>query len=225
MSLTRSKAILELGKRLVSQLDVNNDLLAAWMAHYVAQRIEAAEKAPPEDQSVAQAACANAILELWRYRSSLPDHLRPFRDLEPILRTLAFLDVDRADFHYYPAALREAATADADEDVKQWIELAIGLDYSARLLIQSALRSAAYRGAAQAEPWVELARRAGADEGAERAIVKFVRAGDEDTEVDASGTDAELLDRLSRLESFAELALVIAKDIRTELGLKDTEEE
>ena len=148
MSLTRSSAVLELGKKIVAQLDGKDDLLASWMAHYIAQRIEEAENASAEAKLTAEDVCANAILELWRYRSYLPNHLRPFGELEPIQRTLASLDVDGTDYRYHPTILHEAATADAEDDAKQWLELAIGLDYSARLLIQSALRSA-LRGAAR----------------------------------------------------------------------------
>ena len=218
MLLTRSEAVLELGKKLVAQLDASDDLLVSWMAHYIAQRIEAAERAPAEGKAAAQDACAKAILELWQHRSSLPDHLRPLGELESIQRTLALLDLDHTDHRYYPTVLREAATANADENAKQLLELAIGLDYSARLLIQLALRSAAHRAASQAEAWVELARTAGAEEGAERAIVKFVRGGDEETEAGESGQDTALLDKLSRLESFAQLAMAVASDLRAELA-------
>lgn len=223
MSLTRSSAVLELGKKLVAQLDCEDDLVASWMAHYIAQRIEEAEDASAEAKLAAEDACAKAILELWQYRSSLPSHLRPFGELEPIQRTLASLDVDRTDYRYHPTILREAATADADEDVKEWIELAIGLDYSARLLIQSALRAAAQRAASQAEPWVELAGRASADEGVERIIVKFVRGGDEETEPEKSALDAALLDQAARLESFAKLGALMAKELRAELDLGSAE--
>jgi hypothetical protein len=190
------------------------------MAHYVAERIEAAEKAPAEVKSAAQDDCAKAILELWRHKNSLPSRLRLFRELEPIQRTLAVLDVCSRDHRYYPAVLREAATADADDDAKEWLELAIGLDYSARLLIQFALRSAAHRAASQAAPWVELALKAGADEDAESAIVKFVREVDGDDEIDETAPSAALLEKLSRLESYARLALMLAKDLRDESGLK-----
>lgn len=224
MSLTRSSAVLELGKKIVAQLDGKDDLLASWMAHYIAQRIEEAENASAEAKPTAEDACAKAILELWRYRSSLPNPLRPFGELEPIQRTLASLDVDETDYRYHPTILREAATADADDDAKQWLELAIELDYSARLLIQSALRAAAQRASSQAEPWVELARRSGADEGVERAIVKFVRGADEETEADRNGLHAELLEQVSRLEEFAELAMLIASNLRAEIGVDGPEE-
>lgn len=225
MSLTRSEAVLELGKKLVTHLGAGDDLLASWMAHYVAQRIEAAEKALPEDRGMAQEACARAILELWRYRSSLPVHLRPLEELEPIQRTLASLDVDRTDYRYYPEALRQAATADADEPAKQWLDLALGIDLTARLLIRFALRSAADRAASQAEPWVELALNAGADEGPESVVIRFVRVGDEEHESKEDERDDALTDRLSQLESFAELANLLARDLRGELSPETAEEE
>ncbi|WP_200384857.1 AVAST type 3 anti-phage proein Avs3b [Rhodocyclus tenuis] len=225
VSLTQSKAVLELGKRLVAQLDTNDDLLASWMSHDIAQRIDAAEKAPAEAKGLAHEACAKAILELWRYRNALPDHLRPLGEIEPVLRTLASLDVDQTDYRFYPQVLREAATTNADEDAKQWLEFAIGLDYTARLLIRFALSSAAHRAAAKAEPWIEIARQAGADEGVEGTVVKFVVSGDEAGEADKGKQHAALRDKLSRMESFANLAASLAKELRAQLGSDDLEKE
>lgn len=225
MSLTRSKAVLDLGKQLVAQLDTDDDLLASWMAHDIAQRIEAAEKAPEKAKAVAQDACAKAILDLWKYRGALPSHLRPLGELEPVLRTLVSLDVDRTDYRYYPQALREAATADADEATKQWLDLAIGLDYTARLLIQFALRSAAHHAASQAEPWVELARQAGADNGTEEIVIKFILRGDE-TEVEGGNKQNNALrDKLERLKAFSELALSVANDYQARLTSNDAHDE
>lgn len=225
MSLTRSKAILELGKRLVAQLNTDDDLLASWMAHDIAQRIDAAEKAPTETKATAQDACAKAILELWRYRHALPGHLRPFGELDPLLRTLTSLDVDHTDYRYCAPALRKAATADADGVTKQWLELAIGLDQTARLLIQFALRSAARNAASKAKPWVELALQAGADESAEEIIIKFVLRGDGAAEVDEDMQDDVLLDKLSQVESFANLATSLVRDFQAQLGSDDAEKE
>ncbi len=72
-------------------------------------------------------------------------------ELEPVVRAIASLDVEESDYRYYPDALREAATAHADEETKQWLDLAFGLDYSARLLISFALTSAAQRAVAGSE--------------------------------------------------------------------------
>jgi len=225
VSLTRSEAVLELGRRLVAQLDASDDLLASWMAHYVAQLIEEAEKAPPGAWGAAKEACAKAILELWQYRSALPSHLRPLGELEPVSRTLATLDFDQTDYRYYPQALREAATANADEDTKQWLDLAIGLDYTARVLIQFALRAAADRAASEAEPWIEVARQTGAVEGTEEVVVNFVLERDDTTEPNEDKQTAALRDKLSRLESFASLAAGLVEDIQAQLGSDDAKEE
>ena len=222
MSLTRSSAVLELGKRLVSQLDVADDLLASWMAHYIAQRIKETEEAPEEAKAAASDSCAKAVLEIWQHRSSLPEQLRPLRDLEPVLRTIASLDVDQTDYRYYPEVLREAATADADEDAKKWLTLATGLDYSARLLMQFVLQSAAHNAASQAAPWVELARHAGAGEDAERTVVTFILENDDAGRM--SRSEASLKDRISRLERFAGLAQTVAAELRAQLDSDDSQE-
>jgi hypothetical protein len=206
-------------------LGAGDDLLASWMAHYIAERMEAAENARDEDRGPAQDACAKAILELWQYRSALPEHLRPLGAVEPVVRAIASLDVDQDDYRYYPHALREAATAHADEETKQWLDLAFGLDYSARVLISFALGSAAQRTAADAAAWVDLARQAGAETGPEQYVIKFVAAPDESDETKEDEDVAKLKERLSRLESFAKLSAVLIRDLRTQLGANDSEGE
>jgi hypothetical protein len=207
--------VLELGKRLVSQLDAADDFLASWMAHYIAQRIKDAEESPEDAKAAATDSCAKAILELWEHRSSLPDQVRPLRDLEPVVRTLASLDVDQTQYRYYPEVLRDAEMADADEGAQQWLKLARSLDYSARLLMQFALRSAAQNAASQAEPWVELAAHAGAGDRTERTVVRFIL--DNEDEEKQSPAESALKDRLSRLESFIDLAQTVATELRAQL--------
>ena len=225
MSLTRSRAVLELGSRLVSQLGAADDLLASWMAHYIAQLIEAAERAPAEAKAIAQESCAKSILELWRYRTTFPDRLRPFAELEPVLRTLASLDVERTDHRYYHQALHEAETANTDEDTEKWLDLATEIDFTARLLIQTALRFASQRAASSAEPWVELAAQAGAEDGVEKLIVEFVLQGDEEGKADENARDAALRNRLSKLEYFVKLATALAEELRTQLSAEKIEKE
>ena len=226
VSLARSKAVLDLGKRLVAQLGDAEDLLAHWMAHDIAARIRAVEEAVhPDTKSAAQEACSRAILDLWQHRHSLPTHLRPLGELEPILRTLASLDVARDDFRYFPQVLREAATSGADENTKKWLDLACGLDYSARLLIQYALRSAAADAASNAEPWVDLAIKAGADALAELSVVKFIVRDSEELETEKSKADDALRDELSRLEGFVQLASVRAAQLRSQLECEQSDPE
>lgn len=217
MSLTRSEAVIALGKRLAAELDDDDDLLASWLAHYIAEQIEAAENAPPHEKSQRQQACAETILQLWHHRNVLPQHLRPLGEIEPVLRTLASLDVEQPDYRYHRDALRAAAVAEADETTKHWLDLAIGIDYTARLLIQFALRAAAEHAASNAQSWVELATQAAAEEGADRALVRFILDSDGGREPVEDYEKARLKDRLSRLDAFVELASARAAELRAQL--------
>lgn len=71
-SSTHSKAVLELGKRLVAKLGLADDLLGQWMAHDISARIDAIESNPVQATSAMRDECAKAILTLWgtgiRYR-------------------------------------------------------------------------------------------------------------------------------------------------------------
>jgi hypothetical protein len=87
------------------------------------------------------------------------------------------------------------------------------------LLIQFALRSAAQKAASQAEPWVELALQAGAGDGAERVVVRFILEKDEAEHVSSENTS--LKDRVSRLESFATLANSVAAELKARLDSND----
>jgi len=197
--------------------------LASWMAHYVAERIGEAEDATGDAKVVAEEAAARAVLELWSYRNYLPAHLRPFDKLEPIQRVLASFDIEETDYRYYPAVLREVAPADADEEVKNYLDIAIGLDYSARILIKTFLRTAAKSASDQAEPWIQLALETCAVGGIERDIVDFVRGVNEEDAENQGRIDAIRSDQISRLESFAELAALIAKELRAEFERGDSE--
>ncbi|WP_334161547.1 hypothetical protein [Phenylobacterium sp.] len=154
MSLTRSEAVVALGKQLVLQLDAKDDILASWMAHHVAGLIARAEVATSEDKAAADEACAAAILELWRYRNVLPEHLRPLDELQSILRTLAFLDLDPTDQRYYPIPMRAAATGSVEGEAKRFLEVAMGIDYTARVLIRMFLQYAVSAAADKSAPWV-----------------------------------------------------------------------
>lgn len=187
------------------------------MGHYLAELITAAEAAPPEQRAEVGAACAAAVLEVWRNRNALPKHLRPLGEVEPVLATIASLSVKPDDFRYHPEPLRTAALAEAQGTTKQWLDLALGMDHAARVMIGVALRAAAAGAADSAESWVDLARQAGAEPGRENALIGFLNPYPEAEETEDSRRRGELEDQVRRLRSFAEMASVIADDIQTRL--------
>lgn len=218
MPLERSEAVVELGKRLVAQLKIDNhDILSSWMVHHIAELIENVEKSPTDPK--AAEACSRAILNFWNHRAVLPENLRPLSSLEPILRTLSALDVDEEKYHFYRPALREASRANVDDASREWLDLAMGLDYSARLLIGYALRSAAEKAVSDSEPWVKLALEAGANQGLESHLVRFTLENEE-LEDENKGNHSALEKKLIKLEEFVSLTNSLIEDLRAELEAK-----
>lgn len=215
----RSKAVLELGKRLVAQLELGDDLLAQWMAHDIAARIDAVERAGANASESARNECTKSILALWEHRNMLPPHLQVFRELEPLLRTLVVLDVDNGDnYRFFRSGLRDAALDDADAVTKEWLELAFGLDYSARVLIQYALRTAGATAASKAKSWIEAAISAEVGPVAEQYLVEFIMGDSRPTDDSKGVLQESLRDKIGRLESFAHLASTIAAKLRVQIG-------
>lgn len=222
-SLDRSKAVIELGKRLVSELKLGDDMMAQWMAHFIAERMDAAERASPETQVSAQDSCAQAIFKLWEYRNSLPSHIRPFRELEPLLQTLTSLDVDSGPrFRYLPQHPSDQELENIEGH--DLLKTAVNLDYSARVLIQYLLSAAAKSATDKAIPWLEAAIDAQADMVLELRVVEFVSAGVKLPGADEVAREA-LLDKIEKLEAFSQLATAVAAEFKSKLTLADGDED
>lgn len=221
-SLDRSKAVIELGKRIVAGLKLGDDVTAQWMAHLVAEKISAAEDAPETVRDAAVAECVNVILKLWAHRYTLPPYMRPLRELDPLLRTLNSLGVNEADelrFFMRPPSSEELEGATEDE--KKLFEFAIGIDHAARELIRHALSVAAERSIDVVKPWLDEAVKGSLEATVELRISRFVAEGLLETQEKAK--QQAMLDRIDRLENFAKIALFLAGDMRKTLP-QDIEE-
>lgn len=211
-SLERSRAVIELGKRLIAQLKLGDDETTQWMAHVLAERIHDAEKAPPEDRVTAQNSCAELVFQLWARRYSLPAGLRPLKKLEPLLRTLDKLDASngpRFRFMHEPPA-----DVEVEEDVAKMLNLAVKLDDAARILVQYFLAMAAEQASEESKPWIKSATDAVADVTLEARIVNFVDSGLDCSSDDAKFARETLKNKIQKLEMFASLAASHAADLR-----------
>src|SRR6266404_1593822 len=170
----RSDAIFGLGKRIVEELgpDQSVDTLARWMAHYLAELIQAAETASGEDRQAKLAACASAILDLWEHRRRFPNGMRPFEELDPILRTLESLDPNADTLRYYRSQIEMIDKDGRGAEARRWLDIAKGLDYSARVLIRYCVACAAESALDKSEEWVALAEAAGVDQEVEFPTVR-----------------------------------------------------
>lgn len=215
-SLDRSKAVIELGKRIVAGLKLGDDVVAQWMAHLIAERISAAEHAPDDKKDVAVAACVESILKLWANRYALPPYMRPLRELDPLLHTLKSLSLDEADgYRYFSRAPRDEELEGATGEEKRLFELAIGIDHSARELIRYVLGVAAERSVDSVRLWLEEAVKGDLDVNVELSVSTFV--ADSLLKAKEEAQQKAMLKRIERLESLADAARALAGEMRKTL--------
>lgn len=215
-SLDRSKAVIELGKRIVAGLKLGDDVTAQWMAHLVAEKISAAEQAPETARDVAVAECVDVILKLWTHLYTLPPYMRPLRELEPLLLTLNSLGVNEADeLRFFSRRPSSEELEGATEEEKKLFEFAIEIDHVARELIRHTLSVAAERSVDLVKPWLEEAFNGNLDATVELRIARFAEEGLLKGQVAAK--QQAMLDRIDRLESFANAALFLAGEMRRTL--------
>jgi hypothetical protein len=192
------------------------------MAHHIAELMTEAERADPDDRASKTSACAEAILELWAHRSDLQWEHRPLREWHAVLRALASLDPESTESRHF-RFLRQAAKDEKDQGANKWLELADGVDYSARLLVRYALSHAAQDASDKSKEWVALAEKTDAD--AEGDIVAIRELLRERTLLEGEGLDDRqrltIEDRIARLEEFNRLSAAMIEELRQRSKVAD----
>lgn len=202
--------MLELGQALVNELglDPGTDTLSRWMAHYIAELIHSAEISGGENKMAERAACAEAILALWQHRHELPSGKRPFEDWESSMNALKSLGLGDSPPRYFRPQREEVDETSESTQTREWIELADGLDYSARLLIRHCLANAAETAIDKSKKWVKLAENAGLGDDVDLKMIRIITEEEEllcgDSPDDPSR--AELESRIEKLKAFVNLA-------------------
>ncbi|NWN82677.1 MAG: hypothetical protein HLX48_06770 [Halomonas sp.] len=223
---TQPKAVLELGKKLVDNLGLDEgvDTLGRWMAHYIAELILDAESAAPEEKASKQERCSLAILDLWQHRAILPNGTRPFEDFEPIMRSLESLDPCDETPRYFRRTRMMAADAEPDTEVKKWLEIADGIDSTARQLIRHCLARASQTTQENTAEWVALLEAAGLDDDMDVTALRILMSEADlyEGEADEDAEREKIEKQLSRLETFQEVAETLAADLRIKIRPRDT---
>lgn len=213
---------MELGRALVKELglDSGDDTLSHWMAHYIAELIDGVEAASAEERTEKSAKCAEAILSLWKHRHELPSGKRPFEDVESILRSIESLDPADDTPRYFRSVRNANDITEDNSEVTKWLELADGLDYSAKLLIRYCLMQASQDALDKSKEWVKFAEHAGLEDEIDLPVIRFITDESELTKLNEPGErERKLLeDRINRLDSFKEMADALATDLRLKLS-------
>ena len=113
-------------------MESSTDTLGRWMAHYVAELMDAVTKAASEEREAAQNGCCDAILKLWTHRAGLPDGKRPFEDLEPIMRALESLDPENDTPRYFRTIRGTIDESDEGRETQSLIKFVDKLRYSCK---------------------------------------------------------------------------------------------
>ncbi|MBB5209258.1 hypothetical protein [Chiayiivirga flava] len=212
-----SDAAIELGKRLVAQLELGDDVLSQWLAHDLATHVAAVDTAEGEARASARERCVRSILALWERRSVFPRRLRPFAGLEPLMQVITSLDIESANSRYLSASIPEDALSDAPQEMRAWLELVPQLDFAARATIRHIFRLACEEAALNARPWVELAKKAALDIFPEEQLIQFVLDARDAETTGSDGQLEQLREQVERLEGFVRVVAVMAADLRTRL--------
>jgi len=200
------------------KLGDTTDTLSRWIVHYVAGLIKKAERKSAKDLPAANKECFDAILALWQHRHELPDGKRPFQGIEPVLRALDSLDPANAERRYFPSALPPAGITEESKETRSWLELAEGLDSSARILIRQCLTNAAAAAIDKSKDWVALAERA-AREDVDLPLLKII-IGERDLNATPDADELQrkaLEDRIGKLRAFVKLAVSAAADYQRQI--------
>lgn len=215
--------ILALGDLLVKELqhDQSVDTLGRWMAHHIAEVMQTVEKSTGLKRTEAEDRCREAILSLWKHINEFPRGHRPLADIEPLIATINALDPDNREYFYYSEAQSFLDHSTLSEEVKYWLELARGLDYSARILIGDCLKNAVSDIAQDKLEWLELAKSLDADLSFTR-VVRIVSEKEQQLEGEVqknSRTEAvdTLENKRKRLVAMVELSQMLIQEIEAEI--------
>jgi hypothetical protein len=153
--LSRSEAVIALGREIVCSLGEHPSLLTQWMAHFVAERLDAAEHAAPEERAASQAAAFEAVLELWRHRAELPNGSRPYQALEPVIETLKMLNPGSStNWFFLDRDFERVSRAKGAQ--AEWLRFAVEIDEYARAGIRYCLGAAVDEIPPEAQKFAEL---------------------------------------------------------------------
>ncbi len=215
------KGVLDLGRALVKELGLDDsvDTLGRWMAHYIAELIEAAETCDKADRATTMSACAGIILKLWEHRHQLSERKRPFFDFEPILRAIQSLDPSNETPRYFPAVIMAAKDTEESAETKRWIDIAKEADHSAKMIIGYCLAQAAETAIDKSKRWVELATEAGIEDVVELPVLRFITAETDMLKNVNPDEEArrQVENRIKRLYAFNKMGSDLLAELRRQL--------
>jgi hypothetical protein len=126
------------------------------MAHYVAEKISAAESATDDDRAAKEEAAAEAILALWQRHSGLPGDRPPMQAFERVFSALDRLAEPQDPWNFYRPFPEETEPSADDATSNALLLLALKLEDSARQIVRALVAEAAATALDREAEWVRL---------------------------------------------------------------------
>ncbi|MBD1855538.1 MULTISPECIES: hypothetical protein [Leptolyngbya] len=197
------------------------------MAHYITEQIAIAETTTGNEKSEAEQRCFETILKLWERRSSLPNGRYPFKSFESIFKALNRLDPENTQPYYFDDSRPQANVNKGNEEtesetdkVQTWVNIALGVDRAARVLIDFALREAACNAVDEETiAWLENATGISDDKNDVSIVIRLVRESQEDNaeEEVREQKRRELSSRIEKLNMLMELSGLLRDELTEHL--------
>ncbi|WP_155901526.1 hypothetical protein [Mariprofundus ferrooxydans] len=219
---------INLGKMLIQELGREPDCntISRWMAQYIAEQISIFEAADGDAKVIAGQKCYETVLKLWQQRSTLPNGHRPYESFEPIFRALDRLDPESENPFYFPRPNfygNDASEGESECDaVQQWVDVALGLDQTARILIDYAFNQAANNSADEnTKGWItnEVDMQNADDRSIVIRLLPCLEELSEEEKFEKLRTEqiAALKSRIEKLEAFSELSSILHGELLDDL--------
>lgn len=220
------------------KLEPGVDTLSRWIAHYITEQIAIADSATGTEKVEAEERCFNSIMKLWQHRHALPNERSPFTDFTPIFETLQRLNPENEDPFYIEWQHHWDKPDDQNpsdlDDAKSWLRMALSIDKTARILIESVLQLAALRVTdSNVRAWLKHTSEFSPDFDVQ-VILNLVGDLDPDDEMDCRSIEDDSRDsvnslstnlsknaiekRIQYLDAFLQLAASFRSDFEEELS-------
>ncbi|MFD1722384.1 hypothetical protein [Amnibacterium endophyticum] len=153
-------AILSLGERIAATID-GDDVLARWMAHYLAERLHGLPELEGAVRAAAEAEVAGLVLQFWQQRAQGFFGGNPVAALDAIERTLKRLDPQRPPWAFHGGFRGGRPPEEDDLEVAPLLRCAEGIDRLSGDVVRELLVAAAAEAVGAEAPWVTAVLAAG----------------------------------------------------------------
>lgn len=197
------------------------------MAHYVAEQITFAEHSTGNEKSEAEQFCFETIQKLWERRASFPSGRYPFKSFEPIFDALNKIASDNPysyyfdDSHFQATANSDGISESQTDEVQSWINIALGIDRAARVLIDFALKQAACNAVDEKTiNWIKNATGISVDEENDVSAIIHLVGETQEEEPDEEAREQirqELRSKIEKLDMFTQISCLLRDELIEEL--------